>query len=142
MTQPTQLPCAFLALTGLDFNAASHTAASIARETGAVAFVSYWKDRPQGVSELRVATSHDGISTFASVGWLDTRAQRFSPAQPLRFLPGQFGDAVHDVLNAAAEKLPGLLDENAFSRLPVQSLKNVLTDNLATLARDTLAQTA
>lgn len=142
MTQPKQLPCAFLALTGLDFNAASHTAESIARQTGAVAFVSYWKDRPQGVFELRVATSHDGVSTFASVGWLDTQGQRFSPSQPLRFLPGQFGDAVHDVLKAASEKLPGLLDKSAVARLPVQSLKNVLTDNLAALARDTLAQTA
>lgn len=139
MPQPDERPCAFLVLSGLDFNAAARTAEALTRETGAVAFVSYWKDRPQGASELRLAASYDGVSTFATVGTLDTRNQRFNPCQPVHYLPGQFGDAIHDVIKTALETLPGLLQAGDFQRLPTQSLRNALTDRLGALARDTLA---
>lgn len=127
--------CICLAAFTSDFNTAMTMSESIARQSGAAAFVTYWKNR-DGHSELKVAAACDGISTFATVGRLTNR--RFTPGEPLNHLPGRLGDAVKEVLDSAAATMPGLPSMPEYESASDESLKHSLARYFETIAHDTL----
>ena len=127
--------CVCLAAFTDDSDTAMKMSESIAQESGAAAFVTYWKDR-EGGSELKVAAACDGVSTLATVGRLADR--RFTPGKPVRHLPGRLGDAAKEVLDSAAADLPGLPDMPEYGGLTEEGLKDLLAGHFQTVAHDAL----
>ena len=127
--------CICLAAFTSDFNTALKMSESIARQSAAAAFITYWKNRDDH-SELKVAAACDGISTFATVGRLTDR--RFTPGEPLNHLPGRLGDAVKEVLDSAAANMPGLPNMPEYESMSDESLKHSLAGYFETIAHNTL----
>ena len=130
---------AYLALGTTDPNTASQACNHLARDTRQLALVSYWEPRDHPAFELKIAASHDGVSTTASVGTLDPRRGGFTPAPPIKWLRGAFGDPLHDILEIATQILPEAVRRCTHGSLSLQGLKRLVTDTLSSTCRQTLA---